>query len=87
MRVAVRERSLLSSTSLLLFNSVENKNIKDQIRVRIIRVVFLDVGVEPHDVTEVMPDIMEIRKKESPGEDSFYNDPDINQMSIQVRRS
>ena len=50
-------------------------------------VIFLDVGVEPHDVTEDMPDIMEIRKKESPGENSFYNDPDINQMSIQVRRS
>ena len=66
---------------------MENKKIKDQIRVRIIRVVFLDVGVEPHDVTEVMPDIMEIRKKESPGENSFYNDPDINQMRIQVRRS
>ena len=49
--------------------------------------MFPDVGVEPHDVTEDMPDIMEIRKKESPGEDSFYNDPDINQMSIQVRRS
>ena len=49
--------------------------------------MFLDVGVEPHDVTEDMPDIMEIRKMESPGEDSFYNDPDINQMSIQVRRS
>ena len=48
--------------------------------------MFLDVGVEPHDVTEEMPDIMEIRKKESPGENSFYNDPDINQMSIQVRR-
>ena len=52
-----------------------------------IRSMFLDVGVEPHDVTEDMPDIMEIRKKESPGENSFYNDPDINQMSIQVRRS
>ena len=51
------------------------------------RSLFLDVGVEPHDVTEDMPDIMEIRKKESSGEDSFYNDPDINQMSIQVRRS
>ena len=87
MRVAVRERSLLSLTSLPLFNSVENKNIIDQTRVRIIRVVFLDVGVEPHDITEDMPDIMEIRKKESPGENSFYNDPDINQMSIQVRRS
>ena len=58
-----------------------------QNRTKIIWVVFLDVGVEPHDVTEDMPDIMEIRKKESPGEDSFYNDPDINQMSIQVRRS
>ena len=46
--------------------------------------MFLDVGVEPHDVTEVMPDIMEIRKKESPGENSFYKDPDINQMNIQV---
>ena len=58
-----------------------------QNRTKIIWVVFLDVGVEPHDVTEDMPDIMEIRKKESPGENSFYNDPDINQMSIQVRRS
>ena len=48
--------------------------------------MFLDVGVEPHDATEEMPDIMEIRKKESPGENSFYSDPDINQMSIQVRR-
>ena len=58
-----------------------------QDRKKIIWVVFLDVGVEPHDATEEMPDIMEIRKKESPGENSFYNDPDINQMSIQVRRS
>ena len=46
--------------------------------------MFLVVGVEPHDVSEDMPDIMEIRKKKSPGEDSFYNHPDINQMSIQV---
>ena len=46
----------------------------------------LDVGVEPHDATEEMPDIMEIRKKESPGENSFYSDPDINQMRIQVKK-
>ena len=45
----------------------------------------LGVGVVPQTKSEEIPDIMEIQKAElSEDTDCFYNDPDINQMRIQV---
>ena len=44
------------------------------------------VGVVPQPKSVEIPDIMEIKKAElSDDQDCFYNDPDINQMRIQVR--
>ena len=44
------------------------------------------VGVVPRAKSEEIPDIMEIQRDDlSEDQDCFYNDPDINQMRIQVR--
>ena len=44
------------------------------------------VGVVPREKSDEIPDIMEIQKADlSEDQDCFYNDPDINQMRIQVR--
>ena len=43
------------------------------------------VGVVPRAKSNDIPDIMEIQRAEvSKDQDCFYNDPDINQMRIQV---
>ena len=48
--------------------------------------LFAGVGVVPRAKSDEIPDIMEIQKAElSEDQDCFYNDPDINQMRIQVR--
>ena len=45
------------------------------------------VGVVPRAESDEIPDIMEIQRAElSDDQDCFYNDPDINQMRIQVPR-
>ena len=45
------------------------------------------VGVVPRAKSTDIPNIMEIQRAElSDNQDCFYNDPDINQMRIQVRR-
>ena len=44
------------------------------------------IGVLARAKSDEIPDIMEIQKAElSDDQDCFYNDPDINQMRIQVR--
>ena len=44
------------------------------------------VGVVPQPKSDEIPNIMEIQRAElSDNQDCFYNDPDINQMRIQVR--
>ena len=45
------------------------------------------VGVVPRAKSSEIPNIMEIERAElSEDQDCFYNDPDINQMRIQVGR-
>ena len=47
-----------------------------------------DVGVVPHRKSAEIPDITEIMKADSSeNPDSFYNDPEISQMRIQVDHS
>ena len=62
------------------------KRKKIKVLVYLIFSLTLGVGVVPRARSEEIPDIMEIQKAElSEEQDCFYNDPDINQMKIQVR--
>ena len=45
------------------------------------------VGVVPRTESDEIPDITDIKRADlSDDQDCFYNDPDINQMRIQVLR-
>ena len=62
----------------------KRKNLK--ILVDLIFSKTVGVGVVPRAKSEEIPDISEIQRAElSEDQDCFYNDPDINQMRIQVR--
>ena len=63
----------------------KSKNFK--VVVNLIFSTTLGVGVVPRAKSDEIPDIMEIQRAElSDDQDCFYNDPDINQMRIQVLR-
>ena len=62
-----------------------SKNLK--VLLDFIFFLIVGVGVVPRAESDEIPDIMEIQRAElSDDQDCFYNDPDINQMRIQVLR-
>ena len=62
----------------------KRKNFK--VLVNLIFSKNVGVGVVPREKSDEIPDIMEIQKAElCDDQDCFYNDPDINQMRIQVK--
>ena len=83
-----REGSLVSlkGTSLIGITTCRTVNVRILVLFDLIFSTTLGVGVVPRAKSDEIPDIMEIQKAElSEDQDCFYNDPDINQMRIQVR--